>query len=180
MQQLKDPSVLLLLVTSVAVLLFVFLIVNTVLCCHYRKRHALLIQQSQKNQSNRSNPRGKSCVDSVNLTKVTTYPARDDDSQKHRCDRNLMMSPVILDSLKEDQEPFHGEVGPFSSNGQPDFRHMSRIYSSSFDSSSTSSEETFKDPHRAGETTDDEGPVYSPVSPETDTSSGDDYDDVDV
>uniref|UniRef100_A0A8C6SNG9 SRCR domain-containing protein n=1 Tax=Neogobius melanostomus TaxID=47308 RepID=A0A8C6SNG9_9GOBI len=42
---------LLLCVTSVALLLFVFLIVNTVLCCHYRNRHGITISSVKQKRN---------------------------------------------------------------------------------------------------------------------------------
>ncbi|KAK7898486.1 hypothetical protein WMY93_019339 [Mugilogobius chulae] len=232
---------------SVSLLLLVFLIVNTVLCCHYKSRHAFLVQQSHVNLSSKSKQRGNSYEDSVNLTKVSSNPAAQAevsarplwmqlsnvdstsaqtdsfqpsfstfrmfckllllswfcclhcasdssliastaDSQRFRADGNPLMKP--LDRLHEEaSEPFHGDLGAFSNSNGADFRPLSIIKSDSFDTSSTSSEETYKntDFHSdrplcpgSQDKEDDEGPIYSPVSPETDTSSGEDYDDVDT
>ncbi|KAJ0054942.1 hypothetical protein NL108_007113 [Boleophthalmus pectinirostris] len=173
-------SVPLISLTSVCLLLLVFLIVNTVLCCHYKSRHAFMIQQSHTSQSKTRHRRG-SYEDSVGLTKVSINPAPDHDSQRHRADRNPLMRPSDLDRLHEEaSEPVHGAVT--SCNGS-DFRPKSQAYDS-FDESSTSSEETYKNttpdfpPPPCDEDEDEEGPVYSPVSPDSDTSSGEDYDDV--
>ncbi|XP_055081317.1 deleted in malignant brain tumors 1 protein-like isoform X2 [Periophthalmus magnuspinnatus] len=178
-------SVPVLALASVSLLLLVFLIVNTVLCCHFKSRHAFMVQQSHKSQSN-SKQRRNSYKESVDLTKITTNPGPNHDSQRHRDDRNPLMRPLDLNCLHEEaSEPVHGEVGAFLSCNGADFRPMSQITSNSFDTSSTSSDETYKNttphsewpPYKEKEE-EEEGPVYSPVSPETDTSSEEDYDDV--
>lgn len=204
---------LLLLMFAVSLALLVFLIINTVLCWHFRKRNKFLVQ-SHKSPSKISKQLGNNYEDSVDLTKVTTNPEHEDvpflpkhlwthssvdstsvdtdyepfdpsvalstfrNSQRYKTDRNPLMTPSGLVSLKEDaSEPVHGVVGAFMSYNGADNNRASRYSEDSFETSSTSSEETYKNTNTVP-TSEAEGPVYSAVSPESDTSSGEDYDNV--
>lgn len=94
------------------------------------------------------------------------------------------MKPLGLGSLQEEApEPVLGAVGVFTNcNGgvkQEDYNRASKITVDSFESSSTSSDECYNNYNVAVCPTEDEDPVYSPVSPDADSSSDDDYDDVD-
>ncbi|XP_039978044.1 T-cell differentiation antigen CD6-like isoform X2 [Xiphias gladius] len=57
---------------TLSLLLIVFLITNTVLCCHYRKRHAVLLQQMRTRPRPPSGHNHNSYEGNVNLVKVTT------------------------------------------------------------------------------------------------------------
>ncbi|CAK6949168.1 T-cell differentiation antigen CD6-like isoform X2 [Scomber scombrus] len=208
---------------SLSVVLFVLLITNTVLCCHYRRRHAFLLQQTRSGQpfSSSSAHRHNDYHDAVNLVKVTANPQQTDDSQRYRTDVNPLMTPSGLNSLREEgPETTNGVMRALTNyNGlqiSDPYARVSKITEDSFDSSSTSSGECYEntkpdditepgpgqsfvvngtpDPPRfffsndqmySGQQTnlqnsddEDDGPIYSPVSPDCDTSSEDEYDDV--
>ncbi|XP_053190558.1 T-cell differentiation antigen CD6-like isoform X2 [Scomber japonicus] len=208
---------------SLCVVLFVLLITNTVLCCHYRRRHAFLLQQTRSGTpfSSSSANRHNDYHDAVNLVKVTANPQQTDDSQRYRTDVNSLMAPSGLNSLREEgPETTNGMMGAFTNyNGcqiSDPYARVSKITEDSFDSSSTSSGECYEntkpdditepgpgqsfavsgtpDPPRfffsndqmySGQQTnmqnsgdEDDGPIYSPVSPDCETSSEDEYDDV--
>ncbi|XP_019132960.2 deleted in malignant brain tumors 1 protein isoform X2 [Larimichthys crocea] len=214
---LSLPSIELLSMIALCLVLLVFLITNTVLCCHYRSRHAFLIQQTRTSSRTSSEQHHKNYQDAaVNLIKVTTNPAQTDDSQRYKTDVNPLTRPSGLDNLvEEDTEPKEEVMGVFSSyNGNPadQYARVSKISVDSFDSSSTSSGECYENTNNyvtpepgpsqsytvnepgdfpSGyrnnqQTTDqhwlnpaevDDG-IYSPVSPDQDPSSDDDYDDI--
>ncbi|XP_067468395.1 T-cell differentiation antigen CD6-like isoform X6 [Thunnus thynnus] len=191
---------------TLSLLLLVFLITNTVLCCHYRRRHAFLLKQTRTSPAPPSAHRQNDYHDAVNLVKVTSTatPMQTDDSQRYRTDTNTLMAPGL---------------GCLTEEGDQYARVSKCISEDSFDTSSTSSGECYEntkdgyiteitepglgqssvangtsDPSRfvfsndqmySGQTPnpqnlDDGGdePVYSPVSPDCDTSSEDDYDDI--
>ncbi|XP_070702784.1 T-cell differentiation antigen CD6-like isoform X2 [Pempheris klunzingeri] len=172
--------------TALCLLFLVFLIINTILCCHYRRRHAFLLQQS------RTSPRPASenhhnYQDAVNLVKVTTNPPQADDSQRYKTDTNALMRPSGLDSLfEEDAGPKNEVMGVFTGHhggpSEPQYARVSKISVDSFDTSSTSSEECYENTNNGyvEVTPDDEGdgPIYSPVSPDQNFPSEDDYDDI--
>ncbi|XP_078123397.1 uncharacterized protein LOC144528592 isoform X3 [Sander vitreus] len=217
------PSPELLSTIALALLLFVVLITYSVVCCHYRKRHAFLLQQTRNGPRPPSDYHHNSYQDAVDLIKITPNtpnPLQTEDSQRYRTDMNPLMRPSGLDSLFEEAPEATNEVtGAFiSCNGGPEeaqYARVSKISVDSFDTSSTSSGECYEntnngyamvtpepgqgqssafDPSRllyskdqlySGQTTnlqssgdEDDGPIYSPVSPDQNTSSEDDYDDV--
>ncbi|XP_067468391.1 T-cell differentiation antigen CD6-like isoform X2 [Thunnus thynnus] len=57
---------------TLSLLLLVFLITNTVLCCHYRRRHAFLLKQTRTSPAPPSAHRQNDYHDAVNLVKVTS------------------------------------------------------------------------------------------------------------
>ncbi|XP_031151543.1 T-cell differentiation antigen CD6-like isoform X3 [Sander lucioperca] len=216
------PSPELLSTIALALLLLVVLITYSVVCCHYRKRHAFLLQQTRNGPRPPSDYRHNSYQDAVDLVKITpntSNPLQTEDSQRYRTDVNPLR-PSGLDSLFEEAPEATNEVtGAFiSCNGGPEeaqYARVSKISVDSFDTSSTSSGECYEntnngyamvtpepglgqssafDPSRflyskdqlySGQTTnlqssgdEDDGPIYSPVSPDQNTSSEDDYDDV--
>ncbi|XP_054873580.1 deleted in malignant brain tumors 1 protein-like isoform X2 [Amphiprion ocellaris] len=140
----------LLITISVCLLLLVFLITNTVLCCHYRQRHAFLVQQS------RSNPRSLSSEnhhnnyqEAVNLVKVTANPPQTADSQRYRTDVNPLMRPPGLDRLSEEGPESTAELAAdfLGYNGvpvDPQYARVSKISVDSFETSSTSSGECYE------------------------------------
>uniref|UniRef100_A0A3P8TE76 Soluble scavenger receptor cysteine-rich domain-containing protein SSC5D n=1 Tax=Amphiprion percula TaxID=161767 RepID=A0A3P8TE76_AMPPE len=102
----------LLITISVCLLLLVFLITNTVLCCHYRQRHAFLVQQS------RSNPRSLSSEnhhnnyqEAVNLVKVTANPPQTAVSSDPR-HLWTQLSSVDSASVDTDYEQFDPSSDP--------------------------------------------------------------------
>ncbi|CAG5956355.1 unnamed protein product [Menidia menidia] len=73
------PSLELLSCMVLSVVLLVFLIINTVLCCLYRRRNAFLLQQTRNNQSRPSTGRPQNDhKEAVNLVKVTAHPQHAD------------------------------------------------------------------------------------------------------
>ncbi|XP_059205145.1 T-cell differentiation antigen CD6-like [Centropristis striata] len=68
------PSPELLIAIALALLFLVLLITNTVLCCHYRRKHAFLIQQAHTSQRTPSEHHHNSYQDAVDLIKVTPNP----------------------------------------------------------------------------------------------------------
>ncbi|KAM7384672.1 hypothetical protein PAMA_011838 [Pampus argenteus] len=202
---------------SLSLLLLVFLITNTALCCHYRRRHAFLLQQTRTGPSAPSANHHNDYHNGVSLVKVTTSSLQTDDSQRYRTDVNPLIMPSGLDCLSEEgPEPTNEVTEAFTNYNDrlitDQYARVSRSTEDSFKSSSTSSGGSYEntannyvtatpeqevgqsDPSRfifsndqmyPGQTsnlqnTDDEGgdPVYSPVSPDCDTSSEDDYDDI--
>uniref|UniRef100_A0A3Q0SMK2 SRCR domain-containing protein n=1 Tax=Amphilophus citrinellus TaxID=61819 RepID=A0A3Q0SMK2_AMPCI len=76
-ENLRFTSLPLLCTIALSILLLVIVITNTVLCCHYRKKHAFLLQQT------RSSPRipsghSNNYQEAVNLVKVTANPPQTD------------------------------------------------------------------------------------------------------
>ncbi|XP_040909905.1 T-cell differentiation antigen CD6-like isoform X2 [Toxotes jaculatrix] len=67
---LTSPEILIMITLSL--LLLVFLITNTVLCCHYRKRHAFLLHQMRTNPRPSSGHNHNNYEGPVDLVKVTT------------------------------------------------------------------------------------------------------------
>ncbi|XP_061597321.1 T-cell differentiation antigen CD6-like [Cololabis saira] len=65
------PSPELISTIALALLLLVFLVVNTVLCCLYRRRHAFLLQQAKSNSRSPNEAPQNQYRDAVNLVKVT-------------------------------------------------------------------------------------------------------------
>ncbi|XP_026013258.1 T-cell differentiation antigen CD6-like isoform X3 [Astatotilapia calliptera] len=155
---------------SLSILLLVIVITNTVLCCHYRRKHAFLLQQT------RSSPRAPSGQsnnyhEAVNLIKVTANPAETDDSQRYRTDVNPLMRPSGLESLcEEGPQPSNTMTGAFPScNGAstyPQYARVSKISVDSFESSSTSSGECYENlPKDYVNVTPDPLPLESFVGP---------------
>ncbi|XP_017276529.3 deleted in malignant brain tumors 1 protein isoform X2 [Kryptolebias marmoratus] len=142
-----SPSPELLSTIALALVLLVFLIINTVLCCLYRRRHAFLLQQTRSNQRRQAeNPPNN---DSVNLVKVTANPQQTDNSLRYRTDINPLMRPSALHSLCEEglEVPNEAAAGLLNANGgatDPKYARISKISEDSFDSSSTSSGECYE------------------------------------
>ncbi|XP_029919672.1 T-cell differentiation antigen CD6-like isoform X2 [Myripristis murdjan] len=202
--------------------LLVALIAHPVVCCHYRRRSALLLQQGRTNlhppseyQHNYREP--------VDLVKVSAGPGESDDSQRYRTDINPLKASA-LDSVSEEAPRYEYSGVPTTQNGCPvnyPYATVSKNPScnnseDSFETSSTSSDECYENTTKAGDplalgmtqpyqppvynndqlhcgqtvntedsgdgTNDDEddGPLYSPVSPDCQSSSteDDEYDDV--
>ncbi|XP_075867343.1 scavenger receptor cysteine-rich domain-containing protein DMBT1-like isoform X2 [Nelusetta ayraudi] len=209
-------SIQLLSTMALCLLLLVLLITNTVLCCHYRKRHAFLVQQTRSNPQAPSEHHQKRYPDNVNLTKVTSNACEADDSQRYKTDSNPLNS-LGLECLAEEAPPARNKaVAAFLNCGdvdmEPQYSRVSKISVDSFESSSTSSEECYEntngyvvvspdpvnevlatsnppwtdsnppsaqtdDQHQTSDDEDD-GPLYSPVSPDQDSEIDDEYDDV--
>uniref|UniRef100_A0A3Q3K5V1 SRCR domain-containing protein n=1 Tax=Monopterus albus TaxID=43700 RepID=A0A3Q3K5V1_MONAL len=116
-------------------------------------------------------------------------------SQRYRTDMNPLTRPSGLDSLcEEGPEPTNEGMEAFQShNGgptDPQYARVSKISANSFETSSTSSGECYENindayinvtPGQLNSFTtsryDDDG-IYSPVSPDCYSLSGDDYDDI--
>ncbi|XP_026205281.1 T-cell differentiation antigen CD6-like isoform X2 [Anabas testudineus] len=152
-EELFSPSPELLSTIALSVLLFVFLITNTVLCCLYRRRHASLFQQtSSGTRKTPSEHRQNNYDGPVDLVKVTTNPTQTEDSQRYRTEITPLMKPSGLDSLCEEGfEPTKEEMGTFTGyNGaptDPQYARVSKISVDSFESSSTSSGECYENVH---------------------------------
>ncbi|XP_003447254.2 T-cell differentiation antigen CD6 isoform X2 [Oreochromis niloticus] len=155
---------------SLSILLLVIVITNTVLCCHYRRKHAFLLQQTR---SSPRTPSGQSnnYHEAVNLIKVTANPAETDDSQRYRTDVNPLMRPSGLESLcEEGPQPSNTMTEAFPScNGAstyPQYARVSKISVDSFESSSTSSGECYENlPKDYVNVTPDPLPLESFVGP---------------
>ncbi|KAM4538780.1 T-cell differentiation antigen CD6-like isoform 2-T2 [Odontesthes bonariensis] len=131
-----------------SLVLLVFLIINTVLCCLYRRRHAFLLQQTRTNPRPSSEHPQNNYKDAVNLVKVTANAQHADDSQRYRADVPLL-KPSGLDCLSEEgPEAPNEEMGAFvNHNGgvaDPQYSRVSKISVDSFESSSTSSGECYQ------------------------------------
>ncbi|XP_034747279.1 T-cell differentiation antigen CD6-like isoform X2 [Etheostoma cragini] len=217
------PSPELLSTIALALILLVVFIIYTVVCCHYRKRHAFLLQETRTGPRPLAEYHHNSHQDAVDLVKITpntANPLQTEDSQRYRTDVNPLMKPSGLDRLLEEAPEATNEVmGAFIGyNGapaEPQYARVSKISVDSFDTSSTSSGEIYKNTNNgyvmvtpepglgqspafypprllyskdqlySGETMklqslgdEDDGPIYSPVSPDQNSSSDDDYDDV--
>ncbi|XP_026156737.1 deleted in malignant brain tumors 1 protein-like isoform X2 [Mastacembelus armatus] len=186
---LSLPSAELLTTIAVSLLLLVFLITNTVLCCHYRRKHAYLLHQTRTNHQRQpsSEHRHNNYEGAVDLVKVTANLQQTEDSQRYRTEANPLMRPSGLDSLSEEGLQHTNEVmGAFASNNggptDPQYARVSKISVDSFDSSSTSSGECYENVNNCyinvnpdpglgelsaenGDDDDDDGHIYSPVSP---------------
>ncbi|CAG5956320.1 unnamed protein product [Menidia menidia] len=139
------PSLELLSCMVLSVVLLVFLIINTVLCCLYRRRNAFLLQQTRTNQSRPSTGRPQNDhKEAVNLVKVTAHPQHADDSQRHKTEV-LPLKPSGLYSLCE-ESPNRPNEAFKNLNGvpEPTYSRVSKISEDSFDSSSTSSGESYE------------------------------------
>ncbi|XP_060949028.1 deleted in malignant brain tumors 1 protein-like isoform X2 [Limanda limanda] len=202
-------SHLLLVFITVSLLLLVLLITNTVLCCHYRRRHAFLLQQS------RTSPRPRhlnTYHETVDLVKVTAHSQQQtNDSQRYQNHTNPSPRPSGSDGRRpEGPAPTHTDTGAFPAarGGPPDAQQAraSMISVDSFETSSTSSGEDYENINKSGyinvdpdpeleqssavsgapdpsrffnnhqhhsaqatnlsSSDEDDGPLYSPVSPE--------------
>ncbi|XP_028254274.1 scavenger receptor cysteine-rich type 1 protein M130-like isoform X2 [Parambassis ranga] len=128
---------------AVCLLLLVLLITNTVLCFHYKRRHAFLLQETRSVPRPVSGHRYNNYEETVDLVKVNPQPA--DDSQRYRTDFNLLMRPSGLDSLHEEAPQPTGAL--ITSNGdpmEPKYARVSKISVDSFETSSTSSSECYE------------------------------------
>eukprot|EP00064_Thunnus_orientalis_P019166 superscaffoldBa00004675_g19280 len=152
---------------TLSLLLLVFLITNTVLCCHYRRRHAFLLKQTRTSPAPPSAHRQNDYHDAVNLVKVTSTatPMQTDDSQRYRTDTNTLMAPGL--GCLTEEEPGLGQSSVANGTSDP-----SRFV--------FSNDQMYSGQTPNPQNLDDGGdePVYSPVSPDCDTSSEDDYDDI--
>ncbi|XP_029023526.1 T-cell differentiation antigen CD6-like [Betta splendens] len=110
-----SPSPELLSTIALAVLLFVFIITNTVLCCLYRRRHAFLFQQKLSGQRQPSSdcPQNK-YEGAVDLVKVTTGPVRDLATPSSSHPRGLwnQLSSVDSTSVDTDYEQYDPSADP--------------------------------------------------------------------
>uniref|UniRef100_A0A3Q3G0N5 T-cell differentiation antigen CD6-like n=1 Tax=Labrus bergylta TaxID=56723 RepID=A0A3Q3G0N5_9LABR len=164
------------------------LITNTVLCCHYRRRSVLLLEQTHSKTRLTSEHHHNTYQDSINLVKVTANEPPTDaplspryfwtqlssvdgtsvdtdyeqyepsnessvplstfrNSQRYKPDVNPLMKPLGLESLfEEGPESDNKVMGVFTGcNGGPtnaQYARASTVTVDSFDTSSTSSEET--------------------------------------
>ncbi|XP_005739845.2 T-cell differentiation antigen CD6-like [Pundamilia nyererei] len=95
---------------SLSILLLVIVITNTVLCCHYRRKHAFLLQQT------RSSPRAPSGQsnnyhEAVNLVKVTANPAETDVPSNPRL-LWTQLSSADSTSVDTDYEQYDPSIDP--------------------------------------------------------------------
>ncbi|XP_012779563.2 T-cell differentiation antigen CD6 isoform X2 [Maylandia zebra] len=95
---------------SLSILLLVIVITNTVLCCHYRRKHAFLLQQT------RSSPRAPSGQsnnyhEAVNLIKVTANPAETDVPSNPRL-LWTQLSSADSTSVDTDYEQYDPSIDP--------------------------------------------------------------------
>ncbi|XP_029975754.1 deleted in malignant brain tumors 1 protein-like isoform X1 [Salarias fasciatus] len=172
-EEMSLLSLELLIAITVSLLLLVLLITNTVLCCHYRRRHAFLLQQTRPNGKSSFGSHQNHHSDTVDLVKVTTNAHQADDSQRYRTD-NAYSVPSALNCLsEEDYEPPNEEASASAcyDGGAAPSQHVrqSMVSADSFETSSTSSGECYENvtiSHSQNEDDEDEDHDYSPVSPE--------------
>ncbi|RVE66755.1 hypothetical protein OJAV_G00110400 [Oryzias javanicus] len=136
------PSVEILSILSLIVLLFVFLIINTVLCCLYKRRHALLLKEIRSNPRSPTEHPQKRHKEAVNLIKVTTNPQHTDAPSSPRYIWT-QLSNVHSTSVETDYE--HYDPGFDPSVSLSTFRN-SQCYRGALSSSSAGrlQEESYK------------------------------------
>ncbi|XP_005452885.1 T-cell differentiation antigen CD6 isoform X1 [Oreochromis niloticus] len=95
---------------SLSILLLVIVITNTVLCCHYRRKHAFLLQQTR---SSPRTPSGQSnnYHEAVNLIKVTANPAETDVPSNPRL-LWTQLSSADSTSVDTDYEQYDPSIDP--------------------------------------------------------------------
>ncbi|KAL3984177.1 proto-oncogene serine/threonine-protein kinase Pim-2 [Sarotherodon galilaeus] len=95
---------------SLSILLLVIVITNTVLCCHYRRKHAFLLQQTH---SSPRTPSGQSnnYHEAVNLVKVTANPVETDVPSNPRL-LWTQLSSADSTSVDTDYEQYDPSIDP--------------------------------------------------------------------
>ncbi|XP_065327796.1 T-cell differentiation antigen CD6-like [Pelmatolapia mariae] len=95
---------------SLSILLLVIVITNTVLCCHYRRKHAFLLQQTR---SSPRTPSGQSnnYHEAVNLVKVTANPPETDVPSNPRL-LWTQLSSADSTSVDTDYEQYDPSIDP--------------------------------------------------------------------
>ncbi|XP_023815853.1 T-cell differentiation antigen CD6 isoform X1 [Oryzias latipes] len=107
----ESQSIELLSTISLSVLLFVFLIVNTVLCCLYKRRHAFLLKEIRSNpRSPTEHPQNRH-KEAVSLVKVTNNPQQMDDPSSPRY-IGTQFSSVYSPSVETDYENYDPGIDP--------------------------------------------------------------------
>ncbi|XP_034017141.1 T-cell differentiation antigen CD6-like isoform X2 [Thalassophryne amazonica] len=109
--QMDTLSTELLVCCLLSVLLFVFLTSTIVLCCHYRRQHALLLQQIRCSPSVTSGLQSKNHHNAVDLIKVTTNPEKTDVPSNPRY-LWTQLSSVDSTSVDTDYEQFDPRNDP--------------------------------------------------------------------
>uniref|UniRef100_A0A3B3CH19 Deleted in malignant brain tumors 1 protein-like n=1 Tax=Oryzias melastigma TaxID=30732 RepID=A0A3B3CH19_ORYME len=98
-------------ILSLFVLLFVFLIVNTILCCLYKRRHVLLLKEIRSNpRSPTEHPQNRH-KEAVNLIKVTTNQQHTDAPSSPRYIWT-QLSSVNSTSVETDYEQYDPGFDP--------------------------------------------------------------------
>ncbi|XP_041823131.1 T-cell differentiation antigen CD6-like isoform X2 [Melanotaenia boesemani] len=133
---------------TLSLVLLVLLIINTIICCLYRKRNAFLIQQSRTSSRPSCEKPHNDNTEAVNLVKVTANPQQTDDSQRYRTDMNSLKPPGLSSLCEEGEGPPNQAMGSFRNlNGgsiDPQYTRVSKVSVDSFESSSTSSGESYE------------------------------------
>ncbi|XP_029370007.1 T-cell differentiation antigen CD6-like isoform X2 [Echeneis naucrates] len=101
---------------TVCVLFFVLLITNTVLCCHYRKRHAFLLEQTRQSSRPASGTHHNKYTGAVDLVKVTTNQLHTDvpPNPRYLWTQLSNADSTSVDTDYEQYDPTNDPSGPFS------------------------------------------------------------------
>uniref|UniRef100_A0AAZ3Q5L1 SRCR domain-containing protein n=1 Tax=Oncorhynchus tshawytscha TaxID=74940 RepID=A0AAZ3Q5L1_ONCTS len=119
---------------SLSFLLLMALVTNALLCCHYRRRDALLVQHRHANLQTPTE-HDNDYRDSVNLIKVTTSSPTENDVPSNP---RYQWTQSSVDSTSVDTDYEQCDLSTEAAV------HMTTFQMDSFDSSSTSSEECYE------------------------------------
>ncbi|KAM8841372.1 T-cell differentiation antigen CD6-like isoform 2-T2 [Spinachia spinachia] len=170
---------------ALAFLLVVVLVTNLVICCHYRRRHAMRQQTRTSPQPTAEHHNNYQCA--FDLVKVTANPVQ---TKAPEPTEELVVAEAQYATVSESSRDSFSTSSTSSGECHESTKSgyvmvlpgpASVVYNA-FSAADLSHSE---DQVHPGQTTNlqnlgdqDDGPIYSPVCPNQDSSSEDDYDDI--